>query len=123
MIPGCHSSAIRRGTVALALATALAGCAGVGDDTGASLLTVSGKYREYTCSDIATSMKTARAREEELAQLMTRSAQGAGGEFVNTIAYRTEYLQARVNQKLLAEAAGNKNCAGQSRWSSERSVF
>ena len=123
MIGGLHSAAIGRCVIALALAGALAGCSAISDETGASMMSVSGKYREYTCSDIATSMKIARAREQELGQLMARSAQGPGGEFVNVIAYRTEYLQARVNQKLLAEAAGNKNCAGQSLWASERTVF
>ncbi len=113
-----------RAVVALALAMALTGCAaGISDEAGVNVLTVSGKYREYTCSDIAVAMKAARTREQDLAQLMARSSQGAGGEFVNAIAYRTEYLQARVDQKLLAEAAGNKSCAGQSQWASERSLF
>jgi hypothetical protein len=123
MITGPRSSATCRGVIALVLAAVLAGCAGVSDDTGLGMMVVSGKYREYTCSDLAVSMKVARAREQELAQLMARSAQGPGGEFVNVIAYRTEYLQARVDQKLLAEAAGNKNCTSQSQWASERSVF
>ena len=121
MITGPRSSVIRRGVIAFALA--LAGCAGMSGETGLNVMVVSGKYREYTCSDLAVSMKVARAREQELAQLMERSAQGQGGAFVNAIAYRTEYLQSRVDQKLLAEAAGNKNCASQSQWASERSVF
>ncbi len=108
---------------ALAAAVALAGCSAISDETGANLLSVSGKYREYTCSDIATALRAARAREKELSELMARSSQGAGGDLVNALAYRTEYLQARVDQKQLAEAAGDKNCAAQSPWASERSVF
>ena len=59
MSPGSRSSAHRRGVIALALAVALGGCAGVSDETGLNMMTVSGRYREYTCSDLAVSMKIA----------------------------------------------------------------
>lgn len=60
---------------------------------------------------------------KELDALMAKSAQGAGGEFVNIIAYRNEHLQMRGNMRLLAEAYANKGCVGQSPWLSGRSVF
>ena len=46
----------------------------------------------------------------ELEQLMARAAQGAGGEFVNAIAYRSEYLQAQGELEVLAKTAAAKQC-------------
>ena len=59
----------------------------------------------------------------ELEQLMTRAAQGAGGAFVNAIAYRSDYLQAQGELEQLAKSSADKHCASQSKWSSERAVF
>ncbi len=112
-----------RGAAAVFLAVALANCAGVSDDTAATVMGAPGKYDLYSCAQIVENIKVTRARVQELQQLMERSAQGPGGEFVNAVAYRSEYLRNRGDLKVLMDTAGAKNCAGQSKWSSERSVF
>ena len=42
---------------------------------------------------------------------MARASQGAGGEFVNAIAYRAEYAQGRGDLSELAKARADKQCA------------
>ena len=54
---------------------------------------------------------------------MARASQGAGGEFVNTIAYRGEYAQTRGELVELAKAKADKQCATESKFSSGRAVF
>jgi hypothetical protein len=115
------STVSRRAAVALLLAASLAGCSG--GITASDVVMSPGRWDVYNCSQLETTARSMKAREIELAQLMARSAQGPGGEFVNIIAYRAEYEQARASVKSLAETAAQKNCAGQSKWSSERSLF
>ena len=54
---------------------------------------------------------------------MPYASQGAGGDFVNTIAYRGEYAQARGELAELAKAKAEKQCAVDSKFSSGRAVF
>jgi hypothetical protein len=111
------------GVLAALLAVGLAGCGSISDQTAASALVAPGKYDIYTCQDIEQRTRTTRARQLELEQLMTRAAGSAGGELVNAIAYRSEYLQAQGELEELAKSSTDKNCAGQSKWSSGRAVF
>jgi hypothetical protein len=101
----------------------LGGCAASGEQAANAAFVAPGKYNFHDCRAIATQMLATQARELELRQLMDRSAQGPGGEFVNTIAYRSDYQRARAELKLLEDTAAGKNCATQSRWTSERSLF
>lgn len=105
------------------LATSLMGCAAIDDQTATAAFVAPGKFDTYTCRDIEDRAKAVRLRQTELEQLMARSAQGPGGEFVNAIAYRNEYLQARGDLQELAKANTDKQCATKSRWSSQRAVF
>jgi hypothetical protein len=123
-----RSTASRRpaGVVAMLAVLAawgLAGCGSIGERSTASAFVAPGKYRIYTCREIEEFASKLRARELELEQLMARTGQGAAGGLVNAIAYQSEYLQARGQLKAASEAAAEKNCIGQSKWSSERSVF
>jgi hypothetical protein len=108
---------------ALLLPLGLAGCGTISEQTAATAFVAPGKFDVFTCQQIDERIKTLRQRELELEQLMVRSAQGAGGQFVNAIAYQSDYQQARGELKALLEAAGEKKCSDQSRWSSQRSVF
>ena len=54
---------------------------------------------------------------------MSRASQGAGGDFVNAIAYRGEYAQGRGDLAELAKAKSDKQCAVDSKFSSGRAVF
>jgi hypothetical protein len=105
------------------LAAGLAGCGSVNDRTGAGSFTSPGKYDIYTCEDIERQANSIRTRQIELEQVMNRASQGAGGDFVNAIAYRGEYAQGRGELAELAKAKSDKQCAVDSKFSSGRAVF
>ena len=109
--------------LAVLSALGLAGCGTISDQTAASALVAPGKYDIYICRDIEQSTRNARARQLELEQLMARAAQGVGGELVNAIAYRSEYLQTQGELEQLARSAADKSCSSQSQWSSARALF
>ena len=105
------------------LAAALGACGTISDETTASAFVSPGKYNIYTCSDIDTQVLASRKRQTELEQLMARASQSAGGEIINALSYRTEYLQTRGDLAELSKAAANKQCAVDSKFSSGRAVF
>jgi hypothetical protein len=126
MQPASAGSAGARRFLATALVLlngGLLGCAGMSDQNAGTAFVAPGKYDIYTCKEIEERMRTVRQREQELQGLMARAAEGLAGDLVNTIAYRSDYLQARGELKQLADAAADKQCTTQSRWSSERSLF
>ena len=105
------------------LAAGLSGCGSVGDRTIAGSFTSPGKYDMYTCEDIDRQIRGIQARQNELEQVMGRASQGAGGDFVNAVAYRGEYAQGRGDLAELAKAKSDKQCAVDSKFSSGRAVF
>ena len=108
----------------LVLALGLAGCATSGGITdGGDALVSPNKYAMYNCPDLTDRVKAVRARQVELEQVMDRASQGAGGELINAIAYRTEYAQTRGELRLLAKAEEERQCAVQSDRASGRAVF
>jgi hypothetical protein len=115
----------RKGTVAIVaiLATILSGCGSISQQSLGDAFSSPGKYNLYTCEDIERTANAVRIRQTELEQAMARSSQGAGGEFVNIIAYRGEYTQGRGDLAELAKAKSDKQCAVDSKFSSGRAVF
>ena len=111
------------GAFVTVLAVALAGCGSISDQSAAAALVSPGKYSLYTCQDIEQRTRAVRSRLVELQQLMARAEQGAGGQLVNALAYRTEYLQMNGEMDELAKTSAEKNCVDQSKWSSGRAVF
>jgi hypothetical protein len=105
------------------LSSALAGCGTITAQTGSSAYIAPGKFDIYTCSDIAERGQIVQKRKDELEQLMGRASGGAGGSIVNSIAYRTEYMQNRDELTELSRASADKQCASKSPWSSGRAVF
>jgi hypothetical protein len=114
---------IRHAVVVMSMVAGLAGCAGMAEPTAESAVIAQGHYDHYDCKQIETEFHVVQARELELRRLMERSAKGAGGDFVNVIAYRSDYLRARASLKLLGETAANKHCNTQSQWTSRRSIW
>ncbi len=103
------------------------GLAGCGIDQRADALptafTSPGKYNIYTCQDIEnTTVGTAHAADRTGA-IDGPGIARRGGEFVNAIAYRTEYVQARGDLLELTKAKADKQCAADSKFSSGRAVF
>jgi hypothetical protein len=113
---------LRAGATVLLMAV-LTGCAGWSERTVTSALVNPGKYEFHSCEAIKSSIRTQRARQSELEQLMAKSAQSFGGEFVNAIAYRSEHLRTRGEIDVLVKTAEDKQCITQSPWSSERALF
>ena len=115
----------RAGAVLMAagLSACLAACGSISEQTASSAFTSPGKYDIYTCQDIADLTLVLRKKQIELEQLMARSSQGAGGEFVNAIAYRSDYAQTRADLAELSRAAADKQCAIDSKFSSGRALF
>jgi hypothetical protein len=109
--------------VAVVLAAGLAGCGSVGTLADGDAFVSPNKYAMYTCPDLNDRAKVVRARQVELEQVMDRASQGAGGELVNAIAYRTEYAQTRGEMRVLVKAEEERQCAVRSPWSSGRAVF
>ena len=99
------------------------GCGGLGEQGASSVLVTPGKYDMHSCQDIENNIRNRRGREAELQRLMAQASGAVGGEFVNAIAYRSDYLQNRAEIEELVRTAANKQCTAQSPWSSQRAVF
>jgi hypothetical protein len=92
---------------ALVLATFTAGCAG---DAAEQFLVRPGRFDYLSCPEIAKTSETAARREQELKALIDRAEKESFGVLMAAASYRGEYLQARGEQKMLAEVARQKNC-------------
>jgi hypothetical protein len=104
-------------------AASLASCGSISDQTAEAAFTSPGKYTLYTCQDIEAAIAAQRVRQVELEQLMARASNAAGGEFVNAIAYRSEYAQVRGHLIALAQAKSDKQCTADNKFSSGRAVY
>jgi hypothetical protein len=113
---------LRRAAPAL-LAAILAGCGTISEQTATTAFTAPGKYSMYTCGDLDGRIANLHKHKLELEQLMARASQGAGGEFINAVAYRSEYLQTRGELTQLHAAVSDKRCSTESQWSSGRALF
>jgi hypothetical protein len=73
-----------------------------------------GKYETYvfTCEQLSDALKGQKARELQVQKLMEKASQSPGGEFVGLIAYRSEYIQTRADQRLVIKAQREKKCPG-----------
>jgi len=94
---------------ALALACAVAACAGIPPVLD-NVMVDTAYYDTLSCPDLVTQVQGATARVNELTALMQKSAAGTGGGFVNALAYQTDYTKARTLQKYAEEAARRKGC-------------
>ena len=89
----------------------LAGCNSItGDTIAENMLVDPGKFDLYTCINLSNTLIGLKARELVLQGLMDKASRGPGGEFVNLISYRTEYMQVKGNQKLVLKKQKEKNC-------------
>ena len=112
------------GASAILLAVVLAGCGLVSENTASSIFVAPGKYDIYNCDQLFEAGRTLTARERELSELMARAAaDGATGEFVGAVAYRTELVQTRGWLKQIGDVSVQKNCAAQSKWQSDRALW
>jgi hypothetical protein len=73
-------------------------------------LVAPGKYVLYSCPELATEASKVLAHKRQLEGLMARAAVGSGGDVVNAVAYRPEYLVAEGDLRDLHETALAKKC-------------
>jgi hypothetical protein len=77
-----------------------------------------GKYIYFSCDQINATAKATANRVQELKTLMEKADQGFAGALVGTVAYRTDYISANEDLRLLDETARSKNCVTPSTWQS-----
>jgi hypothetical protein len=93
----------------LSLATALCGCAQMGD-TVSSAFADPAKYDLYECTQLEPERKVLANRAAELQGLMAKAETGVGGAVVAEMAYRNDYISIRGQQKLAEEAWRRNKC-------------
>jgi len=99
---------MRLAFAAVCLAVLTSGCSIALDD---SIYAAPGKFDFLDCPTIAERAKRASARETELAGLMTRASEGAGGPVVNALVYQDELNTVRAELQALRKTADEKRCA------------
>ena len=70
-----------------------------------------GEYDFHSCEQLAAVRPGLKARAQELKLLMDHAAQSTGGTVVNVIAYKTDYITATEQLKVLDATARDKKCA------------
>jgi hypothetical protein len=103
----------------VALALVLSGCAGHEIETTASR---PGKFRQYDCALLDKRGGELLRRERELADLMQRARQSAGGELAIAIAYQNEYNTVKGDLREIEMTGADRNCVLKYRTASERAV-
>jgi hypothetical protein len=69
-----------------------------------------GQYEFLNCEQLAAQRTARKAREEELKLLMDKAERSTGGAFVNLIAYKSDYVTAREDLKVIDATARVKKC-------------
>jgi hypothetical protein len=87
----------------------LAGCALDGANVGSAFVDPS-KFIFYQCDDLNRRAQGLVTREKQLREDMAKAEQGAAGELISTLAYRTDYLAVRGEMNLLQKTAADKKC-------------
>ena len=82
------------------------------------LFTDPAKYQYFTCDQINAAAKAQADRVQDLKTLMAKADQGVAGALVGTVAYRTDYISANEELRVLDETARAKNCVTPSTWQS-----
>ena len=96
---------------AMCTAAMTTGCASSIDDDILSPYSEPGRYDFLDCSTISKTLAKVSYTEKQLAQLMTRASEGAGGAMVNAMAYQDRYNTARAQMRALRKAGEAKHCS------------
>jgi len=92
-----------------ALASALSGCADVGD-TMTTAFADPGKYELYDCKQLEVERKTQSYRMAELQGLMAKAQTGFAGPVVSEMAYRNDYVALQGQAHFADEAWRANKC-------------
>ncbi|MFZ5689644.1 MAG: hypothetical protein ACOY5F_00170 [Pseudomonadota bacterium] len=102
-----------------ALTVAAGGCAGHDIEAVASR---PGKFRLYDCALLDKRGGELLKREQELADLMQKARQSAGGELAVAIAYQNEYNTVKGDLREIELTGADRKCALKYRTASDRAV-
>ena len=102
--------------VALIFPTFLAACASSALENPFTVFADPGQYEFLNCEQLAAQRTARKAREQELKLLMDRAEQSTGGDFVNLIAYKADYVTAREDLKVIEATARVKKCSTPENW-------
>lgn len=81
-----------------------------GDNNPFTVFVDPGQYLYLSCEQIAAQRTASTNRAQELKLLMAKAEQGTGGAIVNVIAYKTDYVSATEEVKVLDATAREKKC-------------
>jgi hypothetical protein len=90
------------------LCALLTGCA---SSDGPYIFADAGKYHFHTCEQLATVSKQKHDRQRELKELIDKAEQGAGGQIVSALAYRTDYVAVNEEVQVIDSTLREKDCA------------
>ena len=102
---------IVRWFAAIGAAAITTGCASSIDNDILSPYAEPGRYDFLDCATISKTLAKVSYTEKQLAQLMTRASEGAGGAMVNAMAYQDRYNTARAEMRALRKAGEAKKCS------------
>jgi hypothetical protein len=69
-----------------------------------------GEFEFYSCEQLLPQRNALVTRAHDLKLLMDKAEQSTGGAIVNAIAYKTDYVSATEELKVLDATARSKNC-------------
>jgi hypothetical protein len=107
--------------VALIFSTFLAACASALENPF-TVFADPGRYEFLNCEQLAAQRIGRKAREQELKLLMDKAEQGTGGDFVNLIAYKADYVTAQEELKVIEATARVKKCSTPENWGSNSAI-
>ena len=89
----------------------LGACSSLGGDNNTfTVFADPGLYQYHTCDQIAAVRVGTAQRAQDLKRLMDKAEQSTGGAIINVIAYKTDYVSANEELKVLDATARSKNC-------------
>src|SRR5690242_11519616 len=91
------------------MAAALSGCA-LTDDSAGRIFVQPDRYVLYSCKELAQTMKTVNARQQELEGLMAKAGSDSSGRVVSSLAYGPEYAQLHGQMNELHRTSSEKHC-------------
>jgi hypothetical protein len=100
---------------ALGLGPALAGCTMM---EAPMVFGDAGKYQYHNCEQLAAAAKASAKREQDLRELIDKAQQEASGFIVSLMAYKTDYLAAEEDLRVIENTARQKNCVTPNSWQS-----
>ena len=108
--------------VALIFPTFLAACASSALENPFTAFADPGQYEFLNCEQLAAQRTARQAREQELKLLMDKAEQSTGGAFVNLIAYKSDYITAQEDLKVIEATAHVKKCSTPENWRSNFAI-